>query len=185
MKKAIPLIYGILSLLSLCFTAKVQGQCDLHNSIDVTGHRLKSHLTLLSYQWVKCPGYTPIPGSVAQTFDVYVDGEYALIGTLDTCTDTTECVSITGLGIGNTMVPDKINIFPNPIKDGRINISGKYLQSAAAIQVRDVLGQVKWARIVPFDQGNAQLNLELPPGVYLISVDDQHSYRKQMKIIID
>ncbi|MBL7712140.1 MAG: hypothetical protein JNL13_06745, partial [Chitinophagaceae bacterium] len=103
MKKATSLRYGLLFLLTLCFTAKVQGQCDLHNSIDISGHRLESHRTLLAYQWVKCPDYTPIPGSISQTFDVYVDGDYALIGTLDTCTDTTECVSIRGLGIGHAM----------------------------------------------------------------------------------
>lgn len=185
MKKVLLSKPGFLCIVVFLLCLKAGAQCDLHNSIDVSGHRLSSRLTLLSYQWVTCPDYTPLPGATAQTWDVWKDGDYALIGILDTCTDTTDCVSITGLGIGNTMVPDEISIFPNPVKDGRINISGNRMYPEASVQILDVLGKVKWASTVHFEQGAAQLNLQLPAGIYFMIVDGKEAYRKRTKMIIE
>lgn len=112
------------------------------NSTDVSvtqdGNNLEANLAGASYQWVDCSNYLPIEGAVAQDFTPSANGEYAVMIDVDGCVSTSDCYSVTGVGVEE--INDlTISAFPVP--------SNEYVQlnlpvSATSIAVYDVLGQL-------------------------------------------
>lgn len=74
-----------------------------------------------SYQWVECPANTPISGATSATFTPTVNGSYAVIVSSGSCADTSNCVTISGLGIDNNKL-ELISVKPNP-SNGLFTIS--------------------------------------------------------------
>lgn len=66
------------------------------------------------YQWVNCPGMTPINGANNQTYTAASDGDFAVIVTKNGCTDTSRCVSVVTLGVSDIEFNNDVLIYPNP-----------------------------------------------------------------------
>ena len=61
---------------------------------------LSSNLTGLAYQWLDCVnGYSIINNATNQDYEVTFDGDYAVIVYDGDCIDTSDCYSVSGLGI--------------------------------------------------------------------------------------
>jgi hypothetical protein len=89
------------------------------NSIDVTvtqtGFKLEANNTLASYQWINCDSNNAIiTGATNRTYLVSESGNYAVIVTEGGCTDTSDCVLVDGLGIGEFNSAVAVNVYPNP-----------------------------------------------------------------------
>ncbi|MNJ84228.1 hypothetical protein D3C87_16760 [compost metagenome] len=69
-----------------------------------------------SYQWINCTTNTPVAGATAQTFTPSVNGSYAVIITTGICSDTSNCITITNVGIKENSVSN-ISVHPNPTHD--------------------------------------------------------------------
>jgi len=72
-----------------------------------------NNLTANSYQWINCDSAIAIPGATSQSYTATVNGNYAVVVTYGTCSDTSLCVSITGIGIIEAN-PLKNAVYPNP-----------------------------------------------------------------------
>ena len=75
---------------------------------------LTSNQAGATYQWVSCPSYSDISGETSQSFAPSSNGAYAVIVTINGCTDTSDCTSfMNNVGIEDN--PDAIiAIYPNP-----------------------------------------------------------------------
>lgn len=84
-----------------------------------------------AYQWIDCSTGEPITGAIQQTYFPPGDGQYAVIISLDGCTDTSDCIYFTKTGI-KPLPPIQIEIFPNPA-DETLFVQSSVLISSAEI----------------------------------------------------
>ncbi len=69
--------------------------------------------TNASYQWINCTTGNIIAGATSQNYSPTISGNYAVIVTLATCTDTSSCYYLSLTGI-NENYASEIQISPNP-----------------------------------------------------------------------
>ncbi len=94
------------------FTVTVNGGVD--TSVTRTGFVLSSNESGASYQWVNCDSnYMAISGATNQSYNVTMNGSYAVVVTKNGCTDTSACQTIGNVGI-NTFDFVGVSIYPNP-----------------------------------------------------------------------
>lgn len=68
-----------------------------------------------SYQWIQCNPYQVISGETNQSYNATANGSYACIVIQNGCTDTTNCVTVSGIsGTNNTFLENSLKIYPNP-----------------------------------------------------------------------
>jgi hypothetical protein len=92
-------------------------------SVTQNGDTLIANATGASYQWIDCNnGNAAIPGATNQQFIPDVTGNYAVVVTQNTCTDTSACYNVVITGVHNDITNNSIRISPNPTS-GNINIS--------------------------------------------------------------
>lgn len=89
------------------------------NTVNVQLGQLISEITQpVDYQWLDCDNnFAIIPGETDSIFTPSANGNYALRIELDGCIDTTDCISITGVGINKLSSLNDLRLFPNPAKD--------------------------------------------------------------------
>jgi len=145
------------------------------NVIDVTVTNNSNTLTATAggmvYQWIDCnDNNSPISGATSQSYVATANGDYAVIISDGSCTDTSDCVSVTGMGLTETEKVD-IAIYPNPVSDF-ITIENKSNLMIRSIEIFDITGK----QIVNVGQSelnkNNQLNVSrLAEGVYVIKIN--------------
>ncbi len=83
---------------------------DIETSVEKTGNTLTAPSSVDSYQWLDCEnGNTPISGETNRSFTASKNGNYAVEVTGNSCTEISNCISITG--------------FPSLDNDTTININ--------------------------------------------------------------
>ncbi|MFM6983748.1 MAG: choice-of-anchor tandem repeat GloVer-containing protein [Chitinophagaceae bacterium] len=66
------------------------------------------------YQWLYCDsGYKKIPGATSRTYTARKNGRYSVAVTENSCTDTSDCVRVSSLSIGENLLQN-MKIYPNP-----------------------------------------------------------------------
>ncbi len=78
------------------------------------GIQLSATSTGASYQWLTCNPFTIILGANSQTYTATANGDYAVIVTQNGCTDTSNCMTVNGVGINELNTQNQITISPNP-----------------------------------------------------------------------
>jgi hypothetical protein len=135
-------------------------------TITKTGNMLSSNLSGATYQWVDCNNnYAVIPGKTAISFTPLNSGSYAVIVSKNNCTDTSSCYPLTIVGLKETSIDPRLNIYPNPSYDGKFEISSS---SAGNIQleVLDIAGKLLLSKTLTA-KGNTTINLPYK-GIYFI-----------------
>jgi PKD repeat protein len=71
-----------------------------------------------TYQWIDCSnGNINIDGETSQTFTPTINGEYAVNVSVNNCSVTSDCQSITSLDINDFSIYNFVKLYPNPVKD--------------------------------------------------------------------
>jgi hypothetical protein len=137
----------------------------LDNATTVNGSTISATQSNASYTWIDCNnGNAPISGATSQSFSPTVNGDYAVIITKNGCTETSDCVTITNVGIEESPSANNLVIYPNPSTNGLFNIN--YEGQLNDIEVLDQLGRKVDAR---FDKNNGIIDgSQLAPGKYLV-----------------
>ena len=89
------------------------------------------------------------------------------------------CYTLAGV---NQTALDKnvITIYPNPVKNGQLNVSGKNLDKVKTVQIFDFTGKMVQKENEPF-KNSSKINLKnLPKGVYILKADNSST-----KFIVD
>ena len=79
----------------------------------------------------------------------------------------------------NAATKSNLTIYPNPVKNGELNISGKDLGNIEIAQIFDYSGKLVQTISQPFKSSNKIMLKNLPKGVYILRVD-----RNTLKFII-
>ena len=139
----------------------------IDTSTSVSGYVITANSSsATAYQWIDCNnGGAPVAGQTNQVFAPAADGNYAVIVTVGSCSDTSSCVNILGLDMSNASPAGIISVYPNP-NTGSFAISsveeGQYV-------ITNQLGQ-KIAEVVLNQQNNYRASFnDLAAGVYTIS----------------
>ncbi len=120
-----------------------------------------------TFQWVSCPDYTPIDGATDQTYTATENGEYAVIITDGACSDTSDCVVVSNVGIASSNL-DGLSIYPNPSK-GEFTISWEGSLDLE-LTIMNQLGQVVLTKSLNQNTNLIQLT-DIAPGTYIVKLE--------------
>lgn len=114
-------------------------------NVTQSGATLTSAATSPStYQWINCATNTPINGATSQSYTATANGSYAVIVTLGSCSDTSACRPVTGIGINEANSTNSLSVYPNPAKD-KITVDLPLTTSIKKVEVRTLAGQVMYS----------------------------------------
>ncbi len=80
--------------------------------VTVTGATLTSDQAGATYEWIDCADST-IAGETNQSYTATQDGDYAVVATINGCSDTSACVNISGVGMSSGE-NQTLRVYPNP-----------------------------------------------------------------------
>jgi len=134
-----------------------------------------------TYQWLDCDnGYAPISGATEQSFTATTNGNYAVELTENACVDTSDCVSITSVGIIENSFGKELTFYPNPT-NGELIIDFGQEYKGVIIIIYDINGK----QVDYFDFNTTQqavLDLKGKSGVYFIDITGEGK-RARLRII--
>jgi hypothetical protein len=136
--------------------------------------------TGVNYQWIDCDDNdSEIIGETNASYIATFNGSFACVLTDDNCSDTTNCVDITGLDIdGNRLI--EFNTYPNP-NDGVFYIFSRLKGAKVSIYSLDGKMIIKDKVLL---NTNQVFNLKsFERGVYIIEITSDE-VRKLCKITI-
>lgn len=136
--------------------------------------------TATSYQWVKCPSYTPVAGATSATFTATTTGNYALIITENGCTDTSKCVSVFGLNIPNIQTDEVVHVYPNP-SNGLFTISSA-INNQEMVEIRSLEGKILQSRTINNKEFVIDLNA-YSAGIYFLSIRNDNGIEIIKKLV--
>jgi hypothetical protein len=138
-------------------------------SIAMSGVTLTSNQSGATYQWLYCDSaFAAIPGENAQSYFPLVDGNYAVIVTANSCSDTSACITVIGTGIaaGNE---NMIGLYPNP-SDNIINLVFAKNHTNITVVLRDLEGRAVFTSGAQ-DVNRMEINPEVAAGMYILEVN--------------
>ncbi|MCH2233636.1 MAG: FG-GAP-like repeat-containing protein [Crocinitomicaceae bacterium] len=143
----------------------------VNSSVTQAGMLLTADETGATYQWLNCPGMSPISGATNQSFTAPENGNYAVIVTNNGCSDTSTCYTVTTTGIIENNFGDKLLLYPNPT-DGLFSVDLGEIHTAITITISNLNG--KLIQSTSYSKGQLlNLNLEEPAGVYLLMIESR------------
>ena len=147
-------------------------------AIDITVSNTSPTLTAnqsgASYQWLDCDNANaPIASETGQSFTATVNGNYAVIVTVGSCSDTSACENITGVGIKEA-ASNVVSIYPNPTS-GLFTIRLANIKEAVSYTITTLEGRlVEQANNVTTNNIEVDLTDE-SKGVYLLRITEGNS----------
>ena len=122
------------------------------------------------YQWIDCDADVPINGATTQTFVPETSGNYAVIVSMGSCSDTSDCVAYDIVGIADDFNLNGLHIYPNPASH-QLYIEIPASMTGETIVVHNTLGQIVYTAGLYSTFTNIELSL-WKEGVYFVRVGD-------------
>lgn len=86
--------------------------------VNLSQNILTANQSGASYQWLDCNNsFAPVMGETNQTFVATVNGNYAVVVTLNGCSDTSICTLVNTNSILDNELSEELSISPNPSYD--------------------------------------------------------------------
>ncbi len=136
-----------------------------------------------SYQWINCDNGIEMPDATSKSYDVTENGNYAVIITVNNCTDTSDCITVDNITDIDEVNKDKksIRVYPNPVKN-KVTVKSTDRLQNATIRLMNVLGQT----LIDFkDQSDTEFTMDIsqyPHGIYFIEIYETYKSRR-VKIV--
>jgi hypothetical protein len=173
----------------------INSGCTKSNSVSITVNPLPEVSTSLvnttitatqaggTYQWIDCGNNNiSINGETNKSYAATKNGKYAVIVSINGCTDTSDCVSIGSIGIENIHAKQQtLYIYPNP-NSGTFIISGN---AEGIYQISNELGQHIYTFKLSASNSFKEEIVNLPSGIYFISGANQTKMYHQKVIVIN
>jgi hypothetical protein len=135
------------------------------------------------YQWLDCDNnYTPISGAISQNYTPVHSGNYAVEVTQNNCTDTSDCESITVVGVLENSFPAAPYIYPNPTS-GKLSIQFKNVYKSITINVRTIGGRLVSSET---HETTSYIPIEINEvtGIYIVEVFDNKGNSAKLRVVI-
>lgn len=117
-----------------------------------------------NYQWINCTTGEVILGATSQTLIVSENGNYAVLGTNETCSDTSDCITVDYIGLFENALLN-FSIDPNPATD---NVTILFDGMVADMMIRDAQGKSMGVRQIT--SGEIFSMQEFSAGVYFFEI---------------
>ncbi len=121
-----------------------------------------------SYQWITCADSTLIDGAVSQNFEPTLDGNYAVEVTQNGCSDTSNCITVVGLGINDETFAENLILYPNPT-NGNVQLDLGEQFNSIFIEIVDLNGKV-----ISFENFEhkqlVNFKIDAPNGIYQLKI---------------
>lgn len=144
---------------------------ELNNAVTQTDLTLTATQIGAQYQWIDCAnGNIPIVNETNQTFTAQTNGSYAVIVTTTDCSDTSECIQISNVGIMEAS-KDLLQLFPNPTSDYLTIKTNQAMYFD--INVLDVNGKIILTKTQNKNEATIDVST-LPKGLYMLRVTSQN-----------
>ncbi|MCO5267820.1 MAG: T9SS type A sorting domain-containing protein [Brumimicrobium sp.] len=143
-----------------------------NTSVTQIGSVLNADLNNANYQWVSCDNaFESIVGATSQTYTATENADFAVIIVYDGCVDTSDCYSITGLGLEELSL-DGWGIYPNP-NNGTFYITAN---KEAVFELHDMNGKL----VAVYDAKTypQEVKLEVEPGMYFVREKESGETKK-------
>lgn len=122
-----------------------------------------------TYQWIDCDnGNAPIAGATSQSFAPTVNGDYAVIVTVNGCADTSACETVNSVGLNQFELNHTIVVSPNPTS-GAIHVNLGKAYDNVAIRILDAVGREVSAQSYK-STAAADLTIDGNAGYYFVEV---------------
>lgn len=127
-----------------------------------------------TYQWINCNGNVAINGATNQSYTATANGQYAVIVTLNGCTDTSACVTINNVSANEVnLTPEQVEVYPNP-SNGQFVIDITTFGTAnTVVKIMDELGKIVFNQNIEIVNGKNKTNVDLSQlakGNYYVQV---------------
>lgn len=146
----------------------------------VSGITITATTPNATFQWINCTDNSAIPGETNITFTPSANGNYAVIAIQNDCSDTSECVAITSVGLHENTSSD-VTVFPVP-SQGNFTIDFGKVTGDITMTVKNEWGQIILTKNY-MDTNLIQENLEGPKGVYFIELLTGSGTHTVLKVI--
>jgi hypothetical protein len=151
---------GCSSPSSLATTVNEESMPDMN--VTMNTNVITANQSGANYQWIDCSNNTAIAGETNQSFTPTVNGNYAVIISSGTCSDTSICIAISSIGINENGDAFQINLYPNPATE-MVTIDSK--ETIEKVDIYSKLGQIVKT------ETNAQFSVaDLQTGVYIVHI---------------
>ena len=138
-------------------------------TVNATNKTLIASISNAKYQWYDCTNAFALPGDTNQVFSPWVPSSYSVIITENGCTDTSECVNVTQVGLPEKIAGLKTYVFPNP-SSGLFNLQFSEDVKNVDIQIIDLNGRVILEKELNTDNGFILDITNKPTGIYILRV---------------
>jgi hypothetical protein len=147
----------------------------------VSGNTLIAHNTNggVTYQWIDCNnGNQAIAGATNAAYTApSAGGSFALVVTQGACTDTSECVSISGAGI-NSISSTIMQVYPNPANNELFIESSQN----GTVVLFDISGKEIYSAPITIGKNKLTLN-SIATGTYTLKMVTESSVQSERLII--
>ncbi len=147
----------------------------VNNTVTQDGFLLTAEASGYEYQWIDCSSLLPIDGATGQSFEPAIDGEYAVVISTDVCSTNSDCFVLSPVGTSELQVLSDLSVYPNPGK-GAVMIDMGLSFDEIKIAVLNLDGKQIQSQIYR-DTQYAELSLNGPQGVYILSVETKEAKR--------
>lgn len=158
----IPNATGCDSIMTITVSVNV-----INNATTIAGVTITADQVGSSYQWIDCnDNDAVIAGETNQSFTAETNGDFAVIITDNGCADTSDCVTISGVGIADDSNLG-LSFYPNPTT-GKVTFESS--NTINLIEIYNITGQ----KLITFTNNTIDIS-ELTEGIYvvkIISADD-------------
>jgi hypothetical protein len=134
--------------------------------VTLTGNGLVANAIGASYQWIDCTTGQDIPGATNAVFLPTVNGDYAVMVTINGCIDTSPCSTINNAGLDQIEALD-IFAYPNPAS-AQLHIVGSAAMQTVILY--DLSGKITAIEHLTGETECTVPTAHLQDGVYLLEV---------------
>lgn len=127
----------------------------------------------VTYQWINCETGQAVEGETGKNFMPTTPGNYAVIVSEGSCSDTSECVMVVNTFVSKLTSSDVVmNVYPNP-SGGQFNIHLQGLSHEnSLIEIIDLQGKILISRTIGKIQNESttQFDINLANGIYFVKM---------------
>mgnify|MGYP001193921403 CR=1 FL=1 len=144
----------------------------IDTSVSLIGMSISSNENGAIYQWIDCDNDS-INGETNQSYTPAVNGNYAVLISVNGCTDTSACYNYLSTEVNNTSVKsERINIYPNPTS-GKVLINfWGYKITEASIEIIDLLGKTVYQEEIKSKESVIDIS-RFSQGIYFLNFKNE------------
>lgn len=155
---------GCDSIVKLNLTVKT-----VNAAIVLQNGTLTAQATNATFQWIDCANNQPIAGASGGSFTPSVTGEYAVIVTQNSCSDTSGCLLVQVVSISELLDETTWTIRPNPASSHTTIVLKEGVLEETYIEIYEPAGRLLSLQKISFGTEQIEIDLSgLPDGLLLL-----------------